>query len=41
MLCETSEPRARDALEIFRDQGLLPRAVVDEDLGATVVIGRA
>ena len=41
VLCETSERQARDALEIFRDQGLLPRAVVDEDLGATVVIGRA
>ncbi len=36
MLCETSERQAPDAMEIFSDQGLLPRAVIDEDLGATV-----
>jgi release factor glutamine methyltransferase len=39
VLCETSERQAADAAAIFAGWGLAPRTVVDEDLGATVVIG--
>ncbi len=40
VLCETSDRQRSDAMAIFTDQGLSPRAVVDDDLGATVVVGR-
>jgi release factor glutamine methyltransferase len=39
VLCETSERQADGAMAILAGQGLTPRLVVDEDLGATVVIG--
>jgi release factor glutamine methyltransferase len=40
VLCETSDRQAVDATAILADQGLAPRTLVDEDLGATVVIGQ-
>jgi release factor glutamine methyltransferase len=40
VLCETSERQAADALSLLTDAGLAARTVVDEDLGATVVVGR-
>jgi release factor glutamine methyltransferase len=40
VLCETSERQAADAMAIFASRGLQPLSVTDDDLGATVVIGR-
>jgi release factor glutamine methyltransferase len=39
VLCETSERQCVAALAIFAAQGLVTRAVTDEDLAATVVMG--
>jgi release factor glutamine methyltransferase len=39
VLCETSEVQAEQALRELEANGLSARAVVEEDLGATVVIG--
>ncbi|KRD43628.1 hypothetical protein ASE38_05260 [Cellulomonas sp. Root930] len=39
LLVETSEGQVPAAVEAFTRAGLLPRVVVDEDAGATVVVG--
>ena len=36
---ETSEGQVPAAVEAFTRAGLVPRVVVDEDAGATVVVG--
>lgn len=40
VLMETSERQGAAAVAILEDQGLAARTVTDEDLGATVVVGR-
>jgi hypothetical protein len=39
VLCEISERQCVSALATFAAEGLVTRAVTDEDLGATVVVG--
>jgi release factor glutamine methyltransferase len=39
VLCETSDRQAAVATAILTERGLAPRTVVDEDLGASVVVG--
>ncbi len=41
VLCETSERQAAQAVRELEAGGLTARVVVDEDLGATVVIGQS